>query len=105
MKDIKNEKFEIDSYFNFTIMDEFANRWNGDFEPTEVSIGISSGDRDCSIAEVKLKDFDSIENWQIIQTADNCNETEVLDFIKEKHNELKELLSYKLKNSDYNGEC
>lgn len=105
MQDIKNEKFEIDNYFDFTIMDEYANRWDGDFEPIEVSIAIGSGDKSCSIVEVKLKDFEDLEKWKIIQTADNVTELEVQEFIEEKHDELKELLSEKLNDSDINGQC
>lgn len=107
MQDIKNEKFEIDNYFDFTILDEHANRWDGDFEPIEVSIAIGSvaSDKSCSIAEVKLKDFEDLEKWKIIQTADNATELEVQEFIKEKHDELKELLSEKLNDSDSNGQC
>lgn len=107
MQDIKNEKFEIDNYFDFTIMDEHANRWDGDYEPIEVSIAIGSGasDKSCCIAEVKVKDFDSLEKWSVIQTTDNATESEVRDFIKEKHEELKQLLSEKLDDSDSNGQC
>lgn len=105
MEDIKNEKFEIDNYFDFTIMDEYANRWDGDFEPTEVTIAISSNDESCSIAEVKLQEFEDLEKWKIIQVADNRSENEVKEFIKEKHEELKLLLSEKLDDSDSNGQC
>lgn len=105
MQDIKNEKFEIDNYFDFTIMDEHARRWDGDFKPIEVSIAIGSGDKSCSIAEVKLKDFEDLEKWEIIQTADNVTEQEVRNFIQEKHEELKQLLSEKLDDSDSNGQC
>lgn len=105
MDDIKNEKFEIDNYFDFTILDEFANRWDGDFEPIEVSIAISSNDKSCSLAEVKIKNFDNLEKWDIIQTADNTTELEVRKFIEEKHGELKQLLSDKLEDSESNGQC
>lgn len=105
MEDIKNEKFEIDNYFDFTIIDEFANRWDGDFDPVEISIGIGSNDKSCSIAEVKINDFDDLEKWKIIQTADNATESEVKEFIKEKLEELKNLLSEKLNDSDSNGQC
>lgn len=98
MEDIKNEKFEIDNYFNFTITDEYGNRWDGDFEPIEVSIAISSGDTSCSLIEVSIKDFDDLEKWKVNQTADNVTESEVLGFIREKHNELKTLLSEELNN-------
>lgn len=105
MEDIKNEKFEIDNYFDFTIMDDFANRWDGDFEPYEITIAIGSNDKDCSIVEVKFKDFNEVEKWKIIQTADNCTEAEVLAFIIEKHDELQELLSEKLEDPSSNGQC
>jgi hypothetical protein len=105
MDDIRNEKFEIDNYFDFTIIDECARRWDGDFEPSEVTIAISSGDESCSIAEVQLKDFDNLEKWKIIQTADNVTESDVQEFIKEKHEDLKELLSEKLSDPDSNGQC
>ncbi|WP_034671148.1 hypothetical protein [Epilithonimonas caeni] len=105
MQDIKNKKFEIDNYFDFTIMDEYANRWDGDSEPIEVSIGISSNDESCSIAEVKVKDFDDLTKWQVTQVADNATEIEVREFLKEKHAELKDLLYEKLNNPDSNGQC
>lgn len=105
MEDIKNEKFEIDNYFDFTIMDEYARRWDGDFKPSEISIAIGSGDKSCSIAEVNIKSFDDLEKWEIIQTTDNATEQEVREFIQEKHEELKSLLSEKLEDSDSNGQC
>jgi len=105
MEDIKNGKFEIDNYFDFTIIDEHGRRWDEDFEADEVSIAISSQDDSCSIAEVKVKDFDDLEKWKIIQVADNCSEAEVKEFVKEKHEELKELLSEKLNDSSSNGQC
>ncbi|WP_265427851.1 hypothetical protein [Chryseobacterium sp. YIM B08800] len=105
MEDIKNEKFEIDNYFDFTIMDEYANRWDGDFEPSEVTIAIGSNSNSCSIAEVNVKEFENLEKWKIIQVADNCTEIEVKGFIEEKHDELKLLLSEKLDDPDSNGQC
>lgn len=107
MQDIKNEKFEIDNYFDFTIIDEYANRWDGDFEPLEISIGISSNDSCsvCSIAEVNIKEFDDLGKWKVIQTADNATEAEVREFLKEKHDELKTLLSEKLSDPESNGQC
>lgn len=105
MQDIKNEKFEIDNYFDFTITDEYARRWDGDFEPDEVTIAIGSNDKECSIAEVNVSDFDDLEKWKVIQTADNATESEVREFIKEKHDELKSLLSEKLDDPDSNGQC
>lgn len=102
---IKNEKFEIDNYFDFTIQDEYARRWDGDFEPTEVTIAIGSRDKSCSIAEVRVKDFDNLESWKIIQTSDNATESEVREFITEKQDELKSLLSEKLKDPSNNGQC
>lgn len=99
MEYIKNEKFEIDSFFDFKIIDEYANKWDGDFKPHEVSIGISSNESCsiCSIVEVKISEFYDLNKWEVIQTADNTNENEIKEFIKEKHKELKKLLSEKLK--------
>lgn len=105
MDNIKNEKFEIDSYFDFTILDEFANRWDGDFESENISIAIGSGSKECSIAEVNIHDFGNLEKWKIIQVADNTTEEEVIEFLKEKHDELQVLLSEKLNDVDYNGQC
>ena len=105
MKDIKNEKFEIDNYFDFTIIDDYYDRWEGKTKPYQVNISIGSKINHCSIVEVKYKDFDSLEKFDVIQVAENCTKEEILDFIEEKYDELKKLLFEKIKYPSSNGQC
>lgn len=105
METISNDKFDIDTYFDFTIIDEYGNRWDEDFEPVEVCIGISSNDKSCSLVEVKIEEFEDLEKWKLIQVAENSTEEEVRSFLIDIHEELKTILSEKLNDSELNGQC
>lgn len=105
MKDIKNEKFEIDNYFDFTVIDEYHNRWEGETKPHQVNIAIGSKIDHCSIVEVKFNDFNSFDKFEVVQIADNTTKEEILDFIKEKYSEFKDLLNEKLEDPSSNGQC
>ncbi|MCT3671966.1 hypothetical protein HZP42_10105 [Elizabethkingia anophelis] len=105
MEDLKTELFSLDALFDFTILDEFGNSWDGDFEPYEVNIALDSKGDCATLLEVKLSDYNNVEFWKVIQVANNRKKEDALAFVKEHFEYFENILRLKLDDSDINGEC
>ncbi|MCT3917536.1 hypothetical protein HZQ04_15855 [Elizabethkingia anophelis] len=105
MKDLHTKQFSLYPLFDFTILDEFGNSWDGDFEPIQCDIALGSGG-DCStLLEISISDFDNIESWKVTQIASNREKEDAISFVKENFEYFKDILRLKLEDTEINGEC
>lgn len=104
MKDLKTEQFSLDPLFDFTILDEFGNSWDGDFKPVQCDIALGSGGDCATLLEIKVLDFDNIESWKVTQIASNREKEDAISFVKENFEYFKDILQLKLEDTEINGE-
>ncbi|MCT4085458.1 hypothetical protein HZP35_17485 [Elizabethkingia anophelis] len=105
MKDLHTEQFSLDPLFDFTILDEFSNSWDGDFEPMQCDIALGSGGDCATLLEVSISEFDNIESWKVTQVSSNRQKEDAISFVKENFEYFKDVLQLKLEDPDINGEC
>lgn len=105
MKDLHTEQFSLDPLFDFTILDEFGNTWDGDFEPIQCDIALGSGGDCATLLEISISDFDNIESWKVTQIASNREKEDAISFVKENFEYFKDILRLKLEDTEINGEC